>query len=144
MLGWMQHCSDGDIEQSAAISTMATMLATLLAECIQTILFILQNSLDDHTDHGSGHFVPETVQLKRSTQAGERCVPFRLMRAATDRQHLKEWLAAADYAATALVTLLSSVTLTSGYMSGTAGALGAGVEDSCFPLEYLCHAHMLA
>jgi hypothetical protein len=82
---------------------------------------LLQSSVhisENHTDHGDDQFEPVNVQLGRCTAAGDIRVPFKLLRAATDRQHLSEWLQTADCAATAIVTLLGSVTLRSDYISG--------------------------
>jgi hypothetical protein len=125
MLGWMHQYSArysaGEGQRFASTTMMAVQLAGSMSDCIQASLTILQMSVhisDEQPNHASDQFEPVTVQLGRSTTTGHLAVPVKLLRAATDRQHLSEWLEAADCAATAIVTLLGSVTLRSDYISG--------------------------
>jgi hypothetical protein len=125
MLGWMQQPGkDSEDRKFASTSSLAMGIANSMSGCIETLLTLVQHSVhmsEDHPNSGPGQYEPVTIQLETSTPAGGRIVPVRVLRAASDPQHLDEWLEAADYAATTLITFLSSVTLTSGYISGTPG-----------------------
>jgi hypothetical protein len=124
MLGWMQQLG-GDYEVYTSTRSVSNVVAGSLSVCTTTLLRLLQHSVhmsEDHSDYGAGQFEPVTIQLESSTPAGDLVMgTFRLQRAATDCQHLNEWLEAADYAATALITFVPLESLKSDHTCGLPG-----------------------
>jgi hypothetical protein len=123
VLGWMQQFGS-NFEGFTSTSSVGGVIAGSLSWCTKTMLRLLQQSVhmsEDHPDYGAGQFEPVTIQLESSTPAGDHVISFTLQRAATDRQHLDEWLEAADYAATALVTFVNLESLKSDHTFGLPG-----------------------
>jgi hypothetical protein len=98
-----------------------TMCHTI--ECATTLLVPLSVNV-----YGLGHIEnPGWECLDSPTQTGKTFaqelhhLSTSLPPAGTDAQHLNEWLQVADHAATALITLLSSVTMEAAFTLHTSG-----------------------
>jgi hypothetical protein len=104
-------------------TTLFVVALRHMAECATTLLVPLSVNV-----YGPGHIEhPGLGRLDSLTQEGKtfaqelRHLSTILPPAGTDAQHLNEWLQAADYAATALITLLSSVTMEAAFTLHTSG-----------------------